>query len=192
MLKTCYSNIGISSLLFFVSLPGLLGCGKLSNEVSATFTKPSVQDFARSQVINNGPGIADGQSELLVVIQLMNSDGTPVKLFQPTYSIISGAGVAAQACTTSNINGVSTCVLKASQAGVKRLSITNITISLEADVIFNQPGRKPVMGLISASNSQTQAGVKIQASLGNQEPVPVQTSGPVKLFGGVQGEAFSR
>lgn len=168
----------------------LSGCGELSNKILATFNRG--QDFQRSEIINNGPGIADGQSELLMAIQLMNSDGSVVKQFKPTYEIISGTGVIPAACTTSNINGVSTCLLKATQPGVKRVSVTNIKITLEGDITFNTPTAKPILGLASASKKQTSGTYTLSATVGAQEPGPVKTSGTYKLFGGVQGEGFSR
>jgi len=167
------------------------GCGKISGEISATFNR--VQDFKRSEIISNGPAVADGQSELLVVIQLMNTDGSSVKLFKPTYEVVSGTGVTAQACTTSNDNGVSTCVLKSSEAGTKRISVTNIKIELQADVVFNSPTPgKAMFGLIAATKDQTQSNFNLKSSIGNQEPGVVKTSGAFKVYGGVQGEAFSR
>ncbi len=132
-------------------------------------------------------------SELLVVIQLMNTDGSSVKLFKPTYEVTSGTGVTAQACTTSNENGVSTCVLKASVAGTKRISVTNVGINLLADVVFTAPiPGKAMFGLISATKNQTQSGFELSASIGNQEPGIVKSSGAFKVYGGVQGEVMSR
>lgn len=167
------------------------GCGKISDKIDATFAR--VQDFKRSEIISNGPAVADGQSELLVVIQLMNTDGSSVKLFKPAYEVVSGTGVTAQACTTSNDNGVSTCVLKANTAGTKRISVTNVKIDLQADVVFSAPiAGKSMFGLISATKNQTQSNFSLSASIGNQEPGVVKSSGAFKVYGGVQGEAFSR
>lgn len=196
LMARCYrflhSNLWTGMVLICTSLL-FSGCGKISSQIEATFKRPSIQDFKKSEIISNGPGIADGQSELLVVIQLMNSDGSIVKLFRPTYEIVSGTGVTASACTTSNNNGVSTCVLKSAQAGTKRISVTNIEIPLQADVVFNQPpAGKPNFGLAVANKMQIQGAHTLTATIGNQEPGAVRTSGTYKLFGGVQGEAFSR
>ncbi len=167
------------------------GCGKISGEISATFNR--VQDFKRSEIISNGPAVADGQSELLVVIQLMNTDGSSVKLFKPTYEVVSGTGVTTQACTTSNDNGVSTCVLKANTAGTKKIAVTNIQIPLQAEVVFTAPvAGKSIFGLISSTKNQTQSNFGLSASIGNQEPGVVKSNGAFKVYGGVQGEAFSR
>ncbi len=169
-----------------------MSCGcMVSDQVQAQFDR--VQDFKKSEIISNGPAVADGQSELLVVIQLMNTDGSAVKLFKPAYEVIAGSGVSAQACTSSNENGVSTCVLKASLAGTKTISVTNIKIDLKADVVFNAPiAGKAMFGLISATKNHSQNGFNLSASIGNQEPKPVQSSGAFKVYGGVQGEVFSR
>lgn len=77
----------------------------------------------------NGPGLADGQTELLMIVRLVNSDGSKVKGYASAYELISGSA-ATSACTASNTDGVSTCVLKAIQAGVNRVSLTNIKIQL--------------------------------------------------------------
>jgi hypothetical protein len=181
-----FKLLTIIPLFIFVA-----GCGKISNQVTATFNR--VQDFKRSEIITNGPAIADGQSELLVVIHLMNSDGSSVKLFKPTYEIATGTGVSAQDCTTSNDNGISTCVLKATVAGTKKVSVTNIKIDLSADVVFTAPPTNKVLfGLVTASKTQTQGNFKLSGNIGNQEPGAVRTSGAFKLYGGVQGESFSR
>jgi hypothetical protein len=192
----CQINIIHSHLIKITALACLslifVACGKLSSQIEASFKRPSTQDFAKSEIINNGPGIADGQSELLVVIQLMNSDGTSVALFKPTYEIIAGTGVTASACITSNVNGVSTCVLKSVQAGLKRISVTNIPITLNADVLFNQPAGKSLFGLTSASKTQTQSGYKLSATVGSEVPGAIKKSGTYNLYGGFQGEVFSR
>lgn len=149
-------------------------------------------DFMKSEIISNGPGIADGQSELLMIVHLVNSNGSKVKDFTPIYQVVSGSAVFASACTASNVNGVSTCVLKSTQAGVKRVSLTNIGIQLEADFVFNTPAPKPLLGLIAADKKQTSGTYTLSATIGSQEPAVVKTSGTYKLFGGVQGEAFSQ
>jgi hypothetical protein len=177
----------------FLASISLMGCGKLSNQISATFKTPSILDFKKSEIINNGPGISDGQSELLVVIQLTNSDGSSVKSFKPAYEVVSGLGVSTAPCTTSNANGVSTCVLKSSLPGTKQISITNINIELKANIVFNAPAAsKELFGLTSAEKTQTQGNFKISATIGSQEPGVLKTSGVFKLYGGVQGEQFSR
>lgn len=170
----------------------LTSCGKLSGQIEAVFTRPKVQDFKKSEIIQNGPGIADGQSALTVAISLMNSDGSVVPQFKPTYDIVSGTGVLPAACTTSNNNGISTCLLKATQAGVKKLSVTNIQIPLEADLIFTNPQFKPIFGFVAADKKQSTGTYTLSATIGSQEPGIVKTSGTHKLYGGVQGEGFSR
>lgn len=184
------------SFRLFVALPlaiatlFLTGCGKISSEVSAIFKGKT--DFARSEIITSGTGVADGSTEMLVVIQLMNSDGTPVKLYKPTYEIVSGSGVTAQECTTSNSNGVSTCILKATQAGTKRLSVTNIKIELQKDLLFQLPSSKTMLGLASGAKQITTSGYKVSASVATQESAMVRESGGWKFYGGVEGNAASR
>ena len=185
-----YKNKHFAAKMLFAFSLLLSGC-TVSDQVQVQFDR--VQDFKKSEIISNGPMVADGQSELLVVIQLMNSDGSSVKLFKPTYEVVAGTGVIAQACTTSNDNGVSTCVLKSVQAGTKTISVTNIKFNLKADIVFSAPvASKALSGLISAKKNQSQGNFEISATIGNQETGVVKTGGAFKVYGGVQGEAFSR
>lgn len=168
----------------------LTSCGNISGQISSSFR---AVDFEKSEIISNGPAYADGQSELLMVIQLMNSDNSVVKDHKPTYKIISGTGVNASECTTSNANGVSTCVLKATQAGTKRVKVTNIKVNLEKDLLFiNPPIGKSMMTLVATTKKQTSGTHVLEASVGNQEPDAVKASGTYKLYGGFQGDVFSR
>ncbi len=154
----------------------------------------SKSDFARSEIIPNGPGVADGQSELRVVIQLMNSDGSSVSLYKPTYEITQGGGVQAQECTTSNNNGVSTCILKSTQAGAKTLKVTNINIDLAKEVVFLTPGSMNSGGLtVGGGTKNSASGIKLHAAGGGNQPKGLNTtSSGFKLYGGPEGNVFSR
>lgn len=153
-------------------------------------------DFARSEIISNGPAVADGSSELLVVIHLMNSDGSAVTLYKPSYEILSGAGVQGSECTTSNNNGVSTCVLKATQPGAKKFSVTNVKIQLEKELLFSPPTPPgAVTGLVSAARFRhtSAAGHEISGTVGSVHSNLVKTgTGGWKIYGGPEGNALSR
>lgn len=175
----------------FLAVLCLVGCGEITAGIESLFERDP-NDFRKSEIISDSPAVADGQSELLMVISLVNSDGNPVKDYRPTYDVIAGTGVHASICTTSNNNGVSTCILKSSQAGTKRVSVTNIQIQLQADLVFENPTKKPIFGFTSASTTQSVGTVQLSGSFGALESTTVNTNGNFKLYGGVQGEAFSQ
>lgn len=153
-------------------------------------------DFASSQVTANGPAPADGASQVILSIHLRNSDGTPVVGFKPIYEIVSGSGVQGGDCAVSDSAGLSTCALKATTSGVKRVSITNVKIALVVDVTFSAmtlggaltgPAPAGSFGKTSAS------GYAISGSLGSMQSNVVKTSASGwKLYGGPEGNALSR
>lgn len=165
-------------------------CGSVNVEISHFLR--GTNDFKKSEILTNGPKIADGQSELLVIVHLVNSDGTEVSGHKPTYKVVSGTGLSPSTCTTSNYNGISICLIKSVHPGTKKISVDNINTQLEAELLFTAPAAKPILGLISSAKNQTQGTYSLSASIGNQEPFAVKTSGTLTLYGGVQGEVFSR
>lgn len=175
---------------------GLFAAVLSSCDGKVHLTGKKVVDFARSEIISNGPVLADGSSEMIVVIQLMNSDGTPIKFFKPSYEIKAGAGVQGSECTTSNIHGVSTCVLKSTQQGVKKFVVTNVKIALEKDLVFLPPTPKgAVTGLVPAAKYKSKAvtGHELTGTIGSVHSEAVKRS-PTgwKLYGGPEGNAVSR
>jgi hypothetical protein len=158
-------------------------------------TDAKTLDFARSEIISNGPAVADGASELLVVVHLMNSDGSSIPLFKPTYEITSGGGVQGSECTTSNNNGVATCVLKSTQAGTKRFLVTNVKkVELAKDLFFiSQSPPGAVTGLVTAANDHltSASGHTLSGTVGSLHSDTVKTSGGWKLYGGPEGSALS-
>ncbi len=70
----------------------LCGCGSVSGGITDA-TAPVSQDFEKTEIIANGSVAADGVSQLLLAIQLKNSDNSSVADYQPTYDVVSGAGV---------------------------------------------------------------------------------------------------
>ena len=156
------------SLTFLV----LAGCN-ISGKATVDFKIPTGPDFKRSVIISSGPVAADGVSPLLVVVDLLNSDGTPVVLFTPTYEIQSGLGVVASECTPSNTNGAATCILKSLQPGVKHLAVTNVKIALEKDLTFTSPSGAPSLNIVGAASSTTLAsaqGDSAQIKIGTTIP----------------------
>jgi hypothetical protein len=172
----------------------LSACGPIDGKIHLWGSK--LPDFARSEIIQNGPAIADGSSELLVAVSLMNADGSSVKLFKPTYEILSGGGVQGTECTTSNSNGISTCILKSTQAGVKKFSVTNIRIKLERDVVFTAPEKSGLTSAIVPAakfNEKSTQGHELSGSVGSlHSQVVITGTNGWKIFGGPEGNAFSR
>lgn len=185
--------MGIKFLsLLLVGVLSAVGC---SGQVELT-NSSSDNDFALSHIVVNGTAVANGSSELLVVIQLKNSNGRPIKQFRPTYSIVSGAGVTGSQCTPSDTNGISTCLLKSTHSGTKRFAVTNLTkVTLEQDVLFLTTSAGSFLSTITpaATNTQSSAsGATLRGNLGTLESDLVKTSASGwKIFGGPQGDALS-
>ncbi len=113
------------------------GCGAIQGEITTPgSTVAKVHDFERTEIIHNGSAIADGNSELLVIVQLKDSDNQPVAQYKPTYDVIAGQAVIGNPCTTSLETGISVCVLKSTLAGAKTFRLTNAKTGLEHVVTF--------------------------------------------------------
>ncbi len=171
-----------------------LGGCSLDSNIDLINPPANLSDFKRSEIITNSPGVADGSSELIVVIQLMNSNGSLVRLHKPTYEVIQGAGVIGSECTTSNNNGLSTCILKSTQAGTKRISVTNVKIDLQKNVVFDAPSSKAMFGLAVASGTRTSSNsFSLHGAVGGNQPKALNTTpSGFKLWGGPEGNVFSR
>nr|BFD60426.1 hypothetical protein CKG001_25330 [Bdellovibrio sp. CKG001]BFD63841.1 hypothetical protein BdHM001_25220 [Bdellovibrio sp. HM001] len=105
--------------------------------VKGVVTDPSKADFAKSEIYVGSNGKADGLTELEFVIQLMNSDDTVVAGYVPEFSITKGTGVYPLSCSASDEFGISVCSLRASDPGIKTVSVSNIGIALARDMIFD-------------------------------------------------------
>lgn len=181
-----------SALISLVTL-GALGCNnKITGKIGLSSFAP---DFKKSQIISNSPGIADGVSNVVLVVQLINSDNSIVVGFTPTLALTNSLGVNSSACTASNSNGVSTCVLRSSVAETVQVSVSNVqSIMLKTNVVFAAPTVSPTQTSTVPSvayNSTSASGHSISATIGGQSPL-VNTSGNgAKLFGGVLGNVVS-
>jgi len=145
---------------------GLGACVKISGSLTKLGGK---NDFLKTEFIVGGPQPADGVSQLLVGLQLKNSDNHAVANYQPTYEITSGGGVITSSCTTSDSNGISACVLKAIQPGQKTVSLTNAKVGLKQNVLFENPSGAKAANLISGAtfHNTTPLGSKVSVSFGN-------------------------
>ncbi len=186
-------NQATALVLFLAAFSlSLTACGKISKELTGNLNSINNSDFQKSTIISYGPVIADGTSQMLVIIRLVNSDGSVVTPYQPTYSITPSTGVTTQDCTTSDINGVSTCILTSSQAGTKTLSLTNISATIQAQVTFSSLTGAPIIGGAAANSTQTKSTFKMSAVIGGPQNPIVSKKGVFTLYGSVKGEEVSR
>ncbi len=93
-----------------------MGCGPLNHGVTSwidgAVTNPSTigNDFLNTQILANGPAQADGVSPLVVVIQLKNSNNTPIVNYTPTYQVSNDSGLIMSTCTDlAGLNRSSSC-----------------------------------------------------------------------------------
>ncbi|RYZ93359.1 MAG: hypothetical protein EOP06_01205 [Proteobacteria bacterium] len=186
-------NFHISLAFLAAILLSSTSCSKLGSGVSFEFDKQAT-DFAKSQIITNGPQAADGVSPLLIVISLQNSNNTPVVNFTPTYQVVSGSLVVSAPCTSSNSNGVSTCILKSHVPGTKRILVDNIIINLTADVVFTLPpaGRSTIAFVSSTKKPQSVGAYKFSGTIGNSDSGIKKQSGTYSFYGSLQGQESSR
>jgi len=140
-------------------------CGKLTLE---EIKYPSVVDFLRTEIVVGGSNIADGNSEMIVLILLKNSDNTVIPNYKPTYEINSSTGLIATECTTSDANGISVCILKSTKPGNKLFRLTNARVGLEKMIVFNAVLSGQVFGVASGAKKDmtTPAGHKVKLSAG--------------------------
>ncbi len=61
--------------LFCVFASFLAGCGAITGGIEVK--TPAIQDFQKTEILHNGSGIADGVSDLVVMVQLKHSDNSP-------------------------------------------------------------------------------------------------------------------
>ena len=113
-------------------------------------------DFLKSKVLSSTTGIADGVSDLVVNVELRNSNDTLVVGHIPTIDLLSGNGITLLDCTASNDNGISTCRLRSTIPGIATISIENIPIELDHDVKFDPPARDGTFIQIVASAQNNQ------------------------------------
>lgn len=154
----------------------LVGCS-----VDSKVTDSRAPDFLSSKVVTSTRAYADGQSDLTVTLQLMNSDGSPVVDYQITSDLsLSGNGVFAIGCTKSNDQGFVTCVYRAVEWGNKKVLFGNIPVELSHSAEFLEPPGRfgNVTGLTSVSTQKktTSGGYKMSFSMDPLVSRPIQTS----------------
>ncbi len=139
------------------------GCGNLD------LTLPSAGlDFQKTEILVGGTNLADGNSQMLVVVHLKNSNSSPVKNYKPTYTVAPANGLITSECSTSTDSGISVCVLKSTSAGLKTFRLTNAKVGLEKIVEFENLKKGQMLGLASGAhqNMTTAAGHKVRLAAG--------------------------
>lgn len=184
---------GIGAALLTVSS---VSCGNVKGGIFRGSQGLSAPDFMKTEIIANGSAVADGVSELVVGIQLKNSDLSIVSDYKPTYSIVSGLGVIAGECTSSLANGMSYCLVKSTQPGVKRMRLENAKKGLERDLVFDPSELKgTIKGLVTSAQplGSTSTGYRIESSSGSvPKETKVTTSDGYTVYMGIQGVLSSR
>ncbi|MCM2282058.1 MAG: hypothetical protein NDI61_09450 [Bdellovibrionaceae bacterium] len=181
----------VASLLMASSL---LGCS-IEGSIRHLNQKGQI-DFALTEMIAGPAAPADGTSSVIVAVHLKNSDNSVVPSYRPEMQAASGLGLSIQACTLSDQNGISACILKATIPGTKRVRLTNARTGLETDVTFLSPqagGR--LLGLIPGSrmDATTPEGSKLEMSVGDTtQGISTTTNGGYKIKFSVQGAVSSR
>ena len=192
MKNTSYAKNRLGFLMLGLSFILLSSSCSLKGQISKIAGN---NDFKKTEIIASDIGIADGSDDLVVAVHLKNSDNSAVAAYRPEYDIVSGSVSYKGACTTSSNDGISVCILRATQPGTKRLRLKNAYVGKEKDVLFALAGTAPVSGLTAAGGVQvpTAGGYKANVSLGAWAASPgVATPGNYKVFLSVQGAVDSR
>jgi hypothetical protein len=150
--------------------------------VDSKVTDSREPDFLNSKVISSTQAYADGQSDLVVTIQLLNSDGSPVVGHELSSDLSqSGDGVFAIGCSKSDDKGFVVCRYRAVEWGQRRVDFANIkNFPLNTSVEFLEPPGRfgNITGLtsVSAQKKITSGGYKVSFSMDPLVSRPVQTT----------------
>ena len=148
-----------------VLLPVLVaqGCGKLSLELPT-----KINDFLKTEIIVGGSNLANGSSDMYIIVQLKNSDSSPVVDYKPQYNMTPLTGLSVLACTSSTSNGVSVCTVRSTSAGFKTFKLTNAKVGLSKVVEFVNPSSGQVLNLVAGAKMDmtTAAGHKVKLTAG--------------------------
>ncbi|RYZ77909.1 MAG: hypothetical protein EOP06_30075 [Proteobacteria bacterium] len=84
-------------------------------------------------------------------------------------------------------------MLRAILPGTKRVRVTNVLISLSADVTFEAPrAGQSHIGLAADSRKLKNGNLSFAGSVGITEPGVKRSSGTYTFFGNIQGQEASR
>ncbi|RYZ76111.1 MAG: hypothetical protein EOP05_06015 [Proteobacteria bacterium] len=171
----------------------ITGCSKLSDGVEFNYVATQKRDFKNSRINSTGPRVANGSLSLVFNVVLLNSDNSPVEGFTPEYTVIIGTGVTPFPCSPTDAQGVATCSMKSVKAGAKRISITNVDITLQTDLMFTLPATGDSQFSVTAASAVLRSGAHtFTATVGSNETGIKKTNGTYSFYGSVQGAEFSR
>ena len=147
-----------------ISFLSASGCVK----ISGSLTKIGLNDFLKTEFITSASAPADGVSSVLVGLQLKNSDNSPVPAYKPVFEVTSGGSIINPGCTTSDNNGISACIVKSVEPGVKTLALINAKVGLRQNVTFTAPtgARSIILSSGSTVPATTSAGSRLTVSFG--------------------------
>jgi hypothetical protein len=151
-----------------------------------------LNDFAKSEVIVSGNGTANG-TVMSYSIRLKNSNNKLVEGHVPTITKVSGSA-SLGGCSRSDVNGLSFCTLSSTVIGTVRISVNNIKINLQKDIIFapvQGTGGQTISGAIGQVTGGS--GYKITSSVGAEFSQTRYESGSgYKVYSTIQGDIASR
>jgi hypothetical protein len=127
----------LSVVARFAVLFIFVGC---TGKTEVTVTNPTSPsggiDYLKTTLTSPLAMAADGSSSMTVVVHLINNDNSAVVNFTPTYSVSPSTGVVSGACTSSDSNGDSSCVITSTTAEIKTFTLTNAKIGLTRSLNF--------------------------------------------------------
>lgn len=148
-------------------------------------------DFLKSYIANTSVGVADGATILNVQIFLVNSDGSKVVGFTPSYNA-SFSGLNHLGCTKSTEQGLSICSFTSSNPGTFLFSVNNTKEKndLQEDLTFTPLTTGVKLAEVSSGGqkSATAPGsYKVDATVGATTSQGVFSApGGYKVFAGFQ------
>lgn len=147
-------------------------------KISGSLTKIGINDFLKTEFIASAPAPADGVSSVVVGLQLKNSDNSPVPAYKPQFEVTSGGSIINPGCTTSDNNGISACIVRSIEPGVKTLQLTNAKVGLKQNVTFTAPSGARSILLSSGATvpATTSAGSKLSITFGKAFKSSQQTT----------------
>lgn len=156
--SACSLEANIDSLLKdALSSPPKLpaGVNLPTRPISGVVTDAAASDFLLSESFVGSHGVADGETPLMVVVRLMNSDNTVVAGHVPELEVVTGTGVIKAPCTASDNFGIAMCPIKSTDSGVKTIKFTNFNgFVVEKELVFDSPVKETTV--IGSSGGEMQ------------------------------------
>ena len=145
-------------------------------------------DFRKSFFLGDPQGLADGLTELDVVLFFVHTSGKPAVGFTPNFSA-SMFGLTGLGCSVTDGSGRSVCRFTSTRGGTFVMKITNVSKALEKSFTFVQTASGSIRGFASSGNQKLTGpgGWTAQGSLGSPTSGAILTgAGGWKAFIDVQ------